>query len=174
MRGGILRLILISSLAVIILLYKLPDILELSQGMTRRFVDSDMATFWGRVESIAYLFRNIWNPLWWIPHGTADFLVQHGGLPHSAPTVVFLQAGLFGLVGWFILLMWPVLRGLRLVWRRAIPPEHAAIVIAALISLVASLSLPAPFFEQCWLWGGAAWGVIVAQQNTADVQVPHG
>lgn len=159
-KNSINRVFVLGAMILLVGLIKLPEIIELSQGMIRRFTDSDLATFWGRIESITYLFKHIYNPFWWLPKGQGVFMDEYGSFPHSAPTSIFLRAGMLGLVGWVFLIIWPVIKGAGLVIKRKINIYQAAIVFGALISLVASFSLPAALFEQVWLWGGACWGVV--------------
>ena len=159
-KNSINKVFFLAAIVLLLTIVKLPEIIDLSQGMIRRFTESDLATFWGRIISITYLFEHIFNPLWWIPKGQNVFLLEYGNFPHSAPTSIFLRAGILGLIGWLMLIAWPVMKGLNLVRRRKINIYQAAIVFGALVSLVASFSLPAAMFEQVWLWGGACWGVV--------------
>ena len=159
-KNSVNKVLALSVIVLLVALVKLPEIIDISQGMIRRFTESDLGTFWGRILSITYLFEHIYNPIWWVPKGQNIFLLEHGSFPHSTPTSIFLRAGILGLIGWLSLIAWPVVKAAVLIHKRRINIYQATIVFGATISLIASFSLPAAMFEQVWLWGGASWGII--------------
>lgn len=163
-RGGMIRIGAIGFAGLALIVYKLRDLAAISEGMKRRFTDDDMGTFWGRIESIAYLFQHVYDPSWWIPQGNDVFVKQFAHLPHSSTTKVFLEAGLLGLIGWVVLLIVPTIKGSLMIWSKRLSIDRAGIVLGAIVSLIAAFTLPASLFKQCWLWAGAACGAFASQQ----------
>ncbi len=145
---------------VLLLLFKLPAIIEFSSSMISRFTNSDMGTFWGRVHSFTYLFEKVYNPVWWLPQGMGEFLKATGNFPHSSSTVVFLQGGILSLAAWVVLVFFPPIKGVYYILKRKGDCFTSLIIVGGLISMVAAMSLPAPLFEQVWLWLGATSGVL--------------
>ena len=157
--GSALYVLLFVLGLLLVVLLKLPLIIELSQGMIRRFTTSDLSTFWGRIHSLTYLFQNLLDPSHWVPKGQGYFLSLYGNYPHSSPTSIYLMGGLFGLCGWVLLVFGSLIALSRLVFKKKVPLNEAAIGLAAFSALTMCLTLPAAFFEQLWLWIGASAGV---------------
>ena len=160
--GSVLYIVLFLIGLFMIILIKLPLIIELSQGMVRRFTDSDLSTFWGRVHSLTYLFQHLFDPSHWVPKGQSYFLALYGNYPHSSPTSMYLIGGIFSLSGWAVLVFGSFIASVKLFIKRKVGMNEAAIILGATSTLVICLTLPAPFFEQLWLWIGASTGVVLS------------
>jgi hypothetical protein len=130
--------------------------------MIRRFTTSDLSTFWGRIHSLTYLFEHLLDPSHWVPKGQGHFLSLYGNYPHSSPTSIYLMGGIFGLCGWILLVFGSLIALSRLVFKKKVPLNEAAIGLAGFSALIVCLTLPAAFFEQLWLWIGASAGVVLS------------
>ena len=137
----------------------LPLLIELSQGITLRFTNSEFSTFWGRIHSTTFFFKNILNPSFWIPRGQDYFLAAYGQYAHSSITHIYLLSGIFGAVGWSILIFrystWAVIKTLQ----GALVKNHSILATASILSVGISLTLPGPLYEQLWLWVGCSFGI---------------
>jgi hypothetical protein len=160
LKGSTGRIVLIAALLAAVFLYQLPTLISATTDIRLRMGSDQMTTFFGRVRSFTYLLEHLFNPAWWIPKGTGVFLDEYGSFPHSAPTAIYLQAGLLGLVGWTMLVMVPLLKGMRHVWSREGDTFTAMIIGGGFISWLGAMTLPASFFGQAWLWAGATAGAI--------------
>jgi hypothetical protein len=143
----------------------MPFIISSSELLIHRLAATDLETgFGGRLESFLYLFRHVWNPLFWIPQGNTGFLMATGARPHSNITATFLEGGILSLAAWFALVVYPVARlGLLFISGRL---SHAStmIFIGCLTMLVLQLSLNVPMNDQVWLWTGAGVGVLAKEK----------
>ena len=169
-RRGILRLASFTVVAVMALILNLSLLNDSVDVVARRFQVDNLGTLWGRIYSALFLYERVWNPLWWIPKGLKTFSDLHGVFPHHAPTFIFLQAGIFGLAGWFILIALPIFRSIKLIFKKRFDITEATIMVGSLISFVACLSLAAAMFEQLWLWSGAAHGVLIHYRRRSNFQ----
>lgn len=140
-----------------------------------RFSEADLASGNGRVGSTLYAFQNLFNPYWWIPRGSEEFVRQYGGLPHSNLTAMYLDGGLPGLIAWIALVIAPIVQMTVLLLRRKTDAAATMVWIAAIAVLLVQLSLHNPFRDQVWLWAGALLGAWVrlktAQPVTSSVPV---
>ena len=162
-RAGSALYVLLFVLGLLLIgLIKLPLIIELSQGMVRRFTTSDLSTFWGRIHSLIYLFQHLLDPSHWVPKGQGHFLLLYGNYPHSSPTSIYLMGGIFSLCGWALLLFGSLISAVRLLFKKRVPLNEAAIVLAGFSALIICLTLPAALFEQLWLWAGGSAGVVLS------------
>jgi uncharacterized membrane protein len=127
-----------------------------------RFVDTDYQTGHGRLASLTYLFEHVYDPLWWVPRGNAEFAEQYGGgnVPHSNITAMFLEGGILGLYMWIVVFLLPVLKLAGMFFRKQLDPLATMILISGFSMLVVQLSLNVPFFKQPWLWAGAVVGAL--------------
>ena len=112
-----------------------------------------------------YMFENLLNPEFWLPKGEGDFLKKTGNLPHFTPTAFYLQGGLLAIIAWVAIFMKPLITLSRMFMKGKLDEVAIMIFIGAVTSFVAQLSLNAPYFEQTWLWAGAAIGVIKRLQD---------
>lgn len=158
LKGSTGRVILVAVILGGAFLYQLPALISATADIRLRMNAEQMTTFWGRVLSFTYLIEHLLHPDWWIPKGTDVFLKQYGSFPHSSPTMMYLQAGLLGLIGWVMLVIVPLMKGLRGIWLRQGGTFLAVIIFGGLISWLGAMTLPASFFEQAWLWAGATAG----------------
>lgn len=161
-KGSILYVLLFALGVSTILVINLSLIIELSQNMLRRFTDSDLSTFWGRVDSIGYLFKNLLDPGHWLPKGQDYFLARYGNYPHSSPTSIYLSGGILGLIGWLYIVIKTSASSIKLLIKKRVGLNESVIVAGAFSAFVVCLTLPAPFFEQLWLWIGGAAGVVLS------------
>jgi hypothetical protein len=149
----------------------LPFVLSSSELLFHRLAATDFETgFGGRLKGFLYLFKHIWNPLWWLPQGNTEFLTATGARPHSNITATFLEGGILALTTWFALVVYPIFRlGLRFVLGRL---SHAStmVFIGCLTMLVLQLSLNVPMNDQVWLWTGAGVGAYTREQKTSPLQ----
>ncbi|CAH0993312.1 hypothetical protein SIN8267_03460 [Sinobacterium norvegicum] len=153
----------VSAISILsLVVYKFDAITTFSQKFVDRFVNDDFHTFYGRVDSASYLFDRVVNPMWWLPRGNEHFMANHfGEVPHFNPTAFYLEAGLIGLVAWFLLVVVPLFKHRNLVLRRLnINPLYGMVYIGALVAFVTSLSLNMPLHEHMWIWVGGLLAVL--------------
>jgi hypothetical protein len=146
---------------IVAIILAMPFIISSSELLFHRLAATDFETgFGGRLKGFFYLFKHVWNPLWWIPQGNTEFLTATGARPHSNITATFLEGGILSLAAWFGLVVYPTARlGFRFLSGRL---SHAStmIFIGCLTMLVLQLSLNVPMNDQVWLWTGAGVGVL--------------
>jgi hypothetical protein len=141
------------------------QILESSQEITQRFTREErFNTILGRLHSAQYLFDNLLNSKFWMPHGEADYIKLTGNIPHFTPTAFYLHGGALALMAWVAIFAFPLFTLARMFLQRKLDNVAIMIFIGAITSFIAQLSLNAPYFEQTWLWAGAAIGVLNRQQ----------
>ena len=167
------RVVGVGVVGMIAVVFNLSLLQDSTDVVSRRFDSDNLVTLWARIYSALFLYERIWNPLWWFPRGLSTFFNEQGVFPHHAPTFIFLQAGLLGLVGWFILIGWPLFKSFKYILTRKFCITEATIMAGSLISFVASLSLAVAMFEQVWLWGGAAHGVLMHYRRRVYRQKQH-
>lgn len=123
-----------------------------------RFTEENYQTGYGRLHGLLYLFEKIWNPLWWIPHGSAEYKSIVGVIPHSNITAHFLDGGILGIFSWLGLIVTPTIKLFILQIRSQLNRSSAIVSVLCLGALVAQLSINAPFMDLLWLYGGMAVG----------------
>lgn len=152
--------LVVGLLFFVIFLVKQAAIVSLISDIQYRFFEDDFDTLWGRVHSATYLLEKVWNPLWWVPQGNTEFMALSNGVkPHFSPTAFYLEGGLLSLLGWFALVLVPIVSLLKQSLARRFDGFELAIVVGAVIACIGTLSLNAPLHEHLWLWMGAAQGV---------------
>lgn len=136
----------------------LPIILQYADAIILRFTKTDYSTGLGRLHSFLYLFDNIYKLTWWIPHGNSEFLQITGNKPHSNPTGIFLDGGIFALIGWLWLFVAPIYRLSKLFFKRQLDNLTTMLLIGGIAFLTIQLSLNVPLMDQVWLWAGIILG----------------
>jgi hypothetical protein len=155
---GRLKVIALPVFLGILGLVLMPFIFDFSTGLLERFTGS-YHTLYGRLYAIAYLFKHILLPEWWIPQGNAAFLKATGNLPHSNATAFFLEGGIIGLGTWVGLFIFPIIRLLIEFFNKQLSSLQTLLLIGAVAAIVTQLSLNAPLHEHIWFWGGISVGL---------------
>jgi len=159
------KVIVLPIVVLILVAVAFDQVMESSQEITQRFTQQRYNTLYGRLYSAQYMFENLLNPEFWLPKGEGDFLKKTGNLPHFTPTAFYLQGGLLAIIAWVAIFMKPLITLSRMFMKGKLDEVAIMIFIGAVTSFVAQLSLNAPYFEQTWLWAGAAIGVIKRLQD---------
>lgn len=169
------KIIILPFVGLALVILNLDWILRVGNLMIVRFTETDYATGYGRLVGITYLFDHLLNPLWWAPHGYAEFTKAYGNIPHSNVTAMFLEGGILGLYMWVVVFVVPLIRLARLYFKKQLDPLATMILLAGLSCLVTELSLNVPFFKQPWLWAGAVVGVFyrIRQERLAAAREKH-
>ncbi|MBU1228491.1 MAG: hypothetical protein KJ701_00830 [Proteobacteria bacterium] len=128
---------------------------EESTLVLNRFSDKTGSTTAGRIASFLHLFEILPDISKWLPHGTLEFLQQYQVEPHSTPTIMFYDAGITGLIAWFLLICTPAIALVRLFLKGRTSATSAMVALGGIGSLMLQLSLPAHLNKQVWLWAGA-------------------
>jgi len=147
---------------IFVLLFAIGINLILREGAfaIARFTEVGFQTGYGRLLSFLYLFKHIYDPLWWIPRGNSEFVEEFGTIPHSNITAMFLEGGIAGLGMWVVVFLVPLVMLTRLFFRRQLDHVGIMVLVAGLSMMIVQLSLNVPFFKQPWLWAGAVMGVL--------------
>lgn len=166
---GRTKILVYPALAVIGIVLFWPVIHRSFELLLYRFTEADVASGNGRLGSTLYAFQNLFNPFWWIPRGSDEFLRQYGGLPHSNLTAMYLDGGLLGLIAWIALVIAPIVQMTSLLLRRKTDAAATMVWIAAIAVLLVQLSLHNPFRDQVWLWAGALVGALVRIRSAQPI-----
>ena len=67
-----------------------------------------------------------------------------------------------GLIGWLYIVIKTSASSIKLLIKKRVGLNESVIVAGAFSAFVVCLTLPAPFFEQLWLWIGGAAGVVLS------------
>lgn len=159
------KVIVLPIVVFILIVINLEQILYSSQEIIQRFSQQEMVTLHGRLYSAQYLFVNLLNPEFWLPYGEADFVSKTGDVPHFTATAFYLHGGILSLMAWVSIFMLPLITLTRMFFKGKLDGIAIMFFIAAITSFIAQLSLNAPYFEQIWLWAGAAIGTIKRLQE---------
>ena len=161
------------ALSLLVALINLDLIVESSSLLIERITNLqsdtsfDYSTGIGRLSSFLYLFDHLSDPTWWVlPQGYNEFFKLHNTIPHSNITAMFLEAGIFGLLGWIILFLVPVIKLSILFFKKRLDELATLIFIGTVAVLTIQLSLNVPLMDQVWLWAGAAVGTLERIKNT--------
>ncbi len=151
-------LLIVGAIVIFLLgMWKIDALINISSGLIIRLTEDDFGGVEGRLFSATYLFQNIFNISWWLPQGNELFVSLYGDVPHFNPTAIFLEAGTLGLIGWFLIVLAPVIKNGFYIFRARMRNNYA-IYIGALTSLGASLTLNTPLYEHAWVWAGLLVG----------------
>jgi len=149
--------VLLSVFVVIVVVYKYEEI----QLLVIRFTQESYKTGFGRLHGLVYFFEKIWNPVWWLPQGNADYMkVSHGQIPHSNITAHFLEGGILGVFAWIGLIVWPTIKLSFALLRKGLDRDSAIICVISVGAFVTQMSLNVPFMDITWLYGGIAAGAL--------------
>lgn len=133
------------------------QLLHAASNLIWRFTEMD-SSYGGRLTAVNYLFEKLLDVSYWIPRGDQDFAKTFGALPHSFPTMIYLNGGLFGLVSYLIAIFVP----LALLFRDFFRKKITAIGLTALscggFSLAMQLTQPVVSHEIFWLMAGLVIG----------------
>lgn len=144
---------------IILIMFNLETLLNLSQGLINRVNTEDNQTIFGRLYSAEYMFEHLLDLEYWIPQGNTDFIAKTGVLPHFTPTAYFLEGGILGLICWVLLIFVPTIKLGVMYLQRRLDTIAIVILFAGFTSILIQLTLNAPFFKHTWLWAGAVMAV---------------
>jgi len=161
------KILILPVVVFLLIIVSLDRFLDASQEITQRFSQQRYNTLYGRLYSAQYMFENLLNPEFWLPYGEGDFLKKTGNIPHFTPTAFYLQGGLLSIIAWVAIFMTPLFTLGKMFLKGKLDEIAIMFFIGAITSFVAQLSLNAPYFEQTWLWAGAAIGTIKRLQDKA-------
>lgn len=168
---GWLKILLLPLLLIGLAIVKHDWILRAAEGVITRFTDPEYnRTFYGRLYAIQFLFEKLLDPNFWVPQGNVAFGGSAKSIPHSNPTAVYLEAGLLGIIAWFMLVVVPLFQIAWLFLKRKLDILETILFISGTVVLIAQLSLNTPLFEQVWLWAGAVIGGL----NRARMRLAEG
>ena len=153
--------------AFLIVLLSLPLVMSEVGPLLVRFLSEgkEQATSAGRLTSALYIFDVVWNPLYWLPQGNPTYLEGYNK-PHSNIAAVYLEAGIFGLVGWVMVFVRPVFLLAKQYYSRNGDIIAGLVFVASVMILVLQLSLNVPVMDQVWLWAGALNGVLAKVKSS--------
>ncbi len=149
-------------------------VLYVAQGVITRFTDSAYdTTIYGRLHAIQFLLEKLADPNYWIPQGNSYYLRLTGNIPHSNPTAVYLEAGILGLVGWFMVVVAPLVRLSMWFYKKRLDALETMVWVSGVVVFMAQLSLNTPLFDHVWLWAGAVIGALerARQRHRASFSV---
>lgn len=151
-------------LPVVLLVFAIVEyqwVLNVAHGIITRFTDSAYdRTIYGRFHAIQFLFEKLIDPNYWVPQGNSEYLQLTGNIPHSNPTAVYLEAGLLGLVGWFMLVVIPLAKLSVWFYKRRLDALETMVMVSGVVVFMAQLSLNTPLYDHVWLWAGAVIGAL--------------
>lgn len=153
-------LVFIPVLALIVLAIALPFIIKHFDLLLYRLLEMDYKTGIGRLVSATYLFEKVFDPRWWIPQGSEEFLAMYGVFPHSNFTAFFLEGGLLGLIAALGIIAYPAIHLASLVAKGNRDAVTVAIGCGGIGVLVLQLSLYVITHAQVWLWAGSVIGIL--------------
>jgi O-antigen ligase len=144
---------------LIIGIWKSELIASTFSDLTWRFQQID-SNYGGRSSSILYLFEKLFDPAFWIPRGYSEFYNLYGAAPHSFPTMIYLNAGLFGLLCYAALTLVPLFQLLGLVLaRKATAFERIGFFCGSIVFLLL-MTQPVITHEIFWLYAGLVAGIL--------------
>lgn len=155
---GRYKLILLPIVTAVVFVVFYDKILSISEPLLERFQSKEVKTLEGRMFSATYLFKYLLNPLYWLPQGNEEFVNKMGDVPHFNPTAMYLEGGMFALIGWFMLFVTPLVKMGLLFIKNKLDLLASLIMVCGIASMMAQLSLNAPLYDHVWLWGGAVIG----------------
>jgi hypothetical protein len=164
------KTIIIPLVILVLVLLSFDLILKVGQPIIFRFFEKDFNTLDARIVAFKYLLEHLFNPIWWFPHGNAQFRMMGGGLPHFTPTAFFLEAGIFGLYMWVIVFFSPLIYLTRMLLKGELDALATILLIGGISSFIGQLSLNAPLYEHVWLWAGAVLGTLDRQKEKISNQ----
>ncbi len=128
--------------------------------ITARFTEHGFKTGFGRLHGLLYFFEKVWNIWWWIPRGSFDYIRITGNIPHSNITAQLLQGGIFAVVAWLALIVYPLFKIIHYQFLYKLDDSTAIVIIIAIGSLIGQLSLHVPLSDIIWLYGGLTAGAM--------------
>ena len=173
------RLVALVFLGLVGSLAFLQKIIAVFEKLIERFTVADFDTLEYRTNNFLFTFQHLLDVDWWLPSGYLAYLrtvPNAHALPHSNITAIFVETGLFGLIGWILGFVLPlVVLGYYWIKKRTSPIADVALC-GGVSTLVIQLSLNAPLFELVWFWAGAVlaavarckWAVAAQTGRDAD------
>ncbi len=164
------KVVVLIALGSLFVLLMLPLVMHEIGPLLTRFLSEgrEHETSAGRLTSALYIFDIVWNPLYWIPQGNPTYL-EGANKPHSNIAAIFLEAGILGLVGWFMLFVRPVFLLAKYYYSRNSDVIASTVFVASVMVLILQLSLNVPVMDQIWLWAGALNGVLERVRHTGKL-----
>jgi len=116
-----------------------------------------------RIESFTFWIYRLFDFEYWVPFGNSEFDQIYGGnIPHSNITAFYLNGGIMALVGYFYLILIPLVK----LWGRKLKglldAEQKFVLVCCFTMLLVQTSLNLPYNEQVWFWAGLCLGVVNA------------
>ncbi len=137
------------------LFFVAPIILSWAELLLYRFSNDDYGTGRGRLISFLYLFEHLWDPMWWLPRGSQEFIDRTGDFAHSNITSMFLNGGLLGLAGWLAVVCYPLIVLTKMFLKRQLDSAATLVWCALVIVWVTQMSLDVAVQKYIWIWAGA-------------------
>lgn len=152
---------LLAGIAVgaLVILWNIEEIVAFTGSLLWRFQQID-SSYGGRMESILYLLEKLGDPAYWIPHGYNEFFQLYGSAPHSFPTMVYLNAGLPGLLFYLIFILTPLAILLNKVIRGTANKLERTGFFCGSFTFFLSITQPVINHEIFWLMAGVTAGVL--------------
>jgi len=147
------------SLVVLVILWKIGAIINFLANLIWRFQQVD-DSYGGRAGSIMYLFEKLAEPSYWIPTSYNEFFQQHGAAPHSFHTMVYLNAGLLGLICYLILIIVPLSILFKKILKRTATDYERIGFFCGSFTFLLSLTQPVINHEIFWLMAGLTAGAL--------------
>jgi hypothetical protein len=154
------KLIWISVAGICGALMMAPLIMNQASLVIYRFTNDNYATGLGRLVGFLYLFEHLGDPDWWLPQGSSEIIARTGDFAHSNITSMFLNGGIVGLVGWFVVVVYPIFRLTQFFLRRQLDAAATLVWCALIVVWVTQMTLDVAVQKYVWIWAGAGVGVL--------------
>lgn len=164
-------IILLVLIGVILTVTNLNDIIALAQDIIWRFGEVDSG-YGGRLISILYLFDKLADPSYWLPQGYANFYNKYKQAPHSFPTMIYLNAGLVGLICYFIVAVVPIIILFQKVLNNTATGIHKICFFMSSYAFLLLMTQPVITHEIFWLITGLAAGAVSRKEKESDQSRP--
>ena len=163
--------ILLISIGSFLSVLYISDIASLAQNIIWRFGQAG-AGYGGRLISILYMFEKLADPSYWLPQGYASFYYKYKQAPHSFPTMIYLNAGLVGLICYFIVAVVPIIILFQKVLNKTATGIHKICFFMSSYAFLLLMTQPVITHEIFWLITGLAAGAVSREEKECDQSRP--
>lgn len=116
-----------------------------------------------RIESFTFWIYRLLDFEYWTPYGNSEFDQIYGGnIPHSNITAFYLNGGILALIGYFYLVLVPLVSLWLCRLRGLLNDEQKFVLVCCFSMLLIQTSLNLPYNEQVWFWVGLCLGTVNA------------
>jgi hypothetical protein len=160
---GRFKVVFLSWVVALAAIYYQNEIIDVTSGIVGRFTSkATQGTASFRLESFLYFIDNFWKPKFYLPLGPGYFGkdINHHILPHSNITSMMMRGGLAGVITWFVVTIFPIVRLSFRFLKKQIDSIGVVVLIICISLLAIQLSLDCAAMKHLWIWAGAAMGVL--------------